>query len=69
MLVDLSQQYVTTGEAAAFMRYANERPIVRMIHAGKIPDVVQRPDGRYLIPADWIKRNLPNAGNSTNGHD
>lgn len=69
MAVDLSLPYVTTGEAAVLMRYANERPVVRMIHAGKIPDAVQRPDGRYLIPTDWIKRNLPNAGNSTNGHD
>lgn len=69
MLIDLTQQYVTTNEAAAFMRYADQRPIVRLIHAGKIPGVVIRPDGKYLIPTEWIRRNLPNAGGPANGHD
>lgn len=31
MLIDLSTQYVTTTEYAAFFRYADERPVVRLI--------------------------------------
>lgn len=68
MLIDLSAQYVTTTEYAAFFRYADERPVVRLIRSGRIPGAVQRPDGRYLIPAHYIKRNLPTK-ESNHGHD
>ena len=48
------QQFYTTDEYAAIYRYADARPVLRLIKRGVIR-AVKRPDGRYLIPARYLK--------------
>lgn len=48
------QQFYTTDEYAQLYRYADTRPVLRLIKKGKLR-AVRRPDGRYLIPARYIQ--------------
>lgn len=49
-----TQHFYTTDEYAQLYRYADARPVLRLIKRGKIR-AVRRPDGRYLIPARYIQ--------------
>lgn len=49
-----TQHFYTTDEYAQLYRYADARPVLRLIKRGVIR-AVRRPDGRYLIPARYIK--------------
>lgn len=48
------QQFYTTDEYAQLYRYADARPVLRLIKRGVIR-AIKRHDGRYLIPARYIK--------------
>ena len=49
-----TQNFYTPSEYAEYYRYADSRPVLRLIKQGKLP-AVRRPDGRYLIPAQYLK--------------
>lgn len=50
----MNQHFYTTDEYAQLYRYADARPVLRLIKKGKLR-AVRRPDGRYLIPARYIQ--------------
>lgn len=49
-----TQQFYTTDEYAQLYRYADARPVLRLIKKGKLR-AIRRHDGRWLIPARYIK--------------
>lgn len=50
----MQQHFYTTDEYAQLYRYADARPVLRLIKKGKLR-AIRRPDGRYLIPARYIQ--------------
>lgn len=49
-----TQHFYTTDEYAAIYRYADSRPVLRLIKRGKLK-AIRRADGRWLIPARYLK--------------
>lgn len=49
-----AQHFYTTDEYAAIYRYADARPVLRLIKKGKLR-AIRRDDGRWLIPARYLK--------------
>jgi hypothetical protein len=50
----MNKHFYTTDEYAAIYRYADSRPVLRLIKRGKLK-AIRREDGRYLIPARYLK--------------
>lgn len=48
------KHFYTTDEYAAIYRYADARPVLRLIKKGKLR-AFRRHDGRWLIPARYVK--------------